>query len=103
DLNSYPPNMPFSGRADWRPAPDKPGSGKPRSEMAMVQRGALDQLGSSHAICNVVYGAQAVFDSYMAAGFCKAINDWIAAEWLSNGSRVSASILVALRAPGRAQ
>ena len=81
DLNSYPPNMPFSGRADWRPA-----NGKPGSELAMVQRGAFDQLGSSHAICNVVYGAQAVFDSYMAAGFCKAINDWIAAEWLVEGS-----------------
>ena len=82
DLNSYPPNMPFSGRADWRPV-----NGKPGSELAMVQRGAFDQLGSSHAICNVVYGAQAVFDPYMAAGFCKAINDWIAAEWLAKDSR----------------
>ena len=50
----------------------------------MVQRGAFDQLGASHAICNVLYGAQAVFDPYMAAGFCKAINDWIAAEWLAH-------------------
>ncbi len=32
DLNSYPPNMPFSGRADWRPA-GKLGSGKPGSEL----------------------------------------------------------------------
>jgi uncharacterized protein len=94
DLNSYPPNMPFSGRADWRPA-----NGKPGSELAMVQRGAFDQLGASHAICNVVYGAQAVFDSYMAAGFCKAINDWIAAEWLSKDSRLSASIVVPMQAP----
>jgi len=94
DLNSYPPNMPFSGRADWRPA-----SGKPGSDLKMVQRGAFDQLGSSHAICNVVYGAQAVFDPYMAAGFCKAINDWIAAEWLSMDSRLSASIVVPMQAP----
>ena len=94
DLNSYPPNMPFSGRADWRPA-----NGKPGCELAMVQRGAFDQLGSSHAICNVVYGAQAVFDAYMAAGFCKAINDWIAAEWLSKDSRLSASIVVPMQAP----
>jgi uncharacterized protein len=65
----------------------------------MVQRGAFDQLGSSHAICNVVYGAQAVFDAYMAAGFCKAINDWIAAEWLSKDSRLSASIVVPMQAP----
>src|SRR5438067_3327467 len=49
DLNSYPPNIPFSVRADWRPAQDKPVSGKPGSELAMVQRGAFDQLGASHA------------------------------------------------------
>ena len=95
DLNSYPPNMPFSGRADWRP---KDG-GKPGSDLAMVQRGAFDQLGASHAICNVVYGAQAVFDPYMAAGFCKAINDWIAAEWLDKDKRLRASIVVPIQAP----
>ena len=95
DLNSYPPNMPLSGRADWRPANgDKPGS-----DLAMVQRGAFDQLGASHAICNVLYGAQAVFDPYMAADFCKAINDWIAAEWLSKDSRLRASIVVPMQAP----
>ena len=94
DLNSYPPNMPLSGRADWRPA-----NGKPGSDLAMVQRGAFDQLGSSHAICNVLYGAQAVFDSYMAAAFCKAINDWIAAEWLARDPRLRASIVVPMQAP----
>lgn len=95
DLNSYPPNMPLSGRADWRPADGS----KPASELAMVQRGAFDQLGASHAICNVVYGAQTVFDPYMAAGFCKAINDWIAAEWLSKDKRLRASIVVPIQAP----
>jgi uncharacterized protein len=94
DLNSYPPNMPFSGRADWRPK-----NGKPGSDLATVQRGAFDQLGSSHAICNVVYGGQAVFDPYMAADFCKAINDWIAAEWLDKDPRLSASIVVPMQAP----
>src|SRR5215210_2771607 len=94
DLTSYPPEMPLCGRPDWRP-----NDGKPGSDLAMVQRGAFDQLGASHAICNVVYGAQAVFDPYMAAGFCKAINDWIAAEWLSKDSRLRASIVVPLQAP----
>jgi predicted TIM-barrel fold metal-dependent hydrolase len=89
DLNSYPPSMPLSGRPDWRPE-----HGKPGDDLAMVQHGAFDQLGASHAICNVVYGAQAVFDPYMAADFCKAINDWIAAEWLSKDKRLRASIVV---------
>src|SRR5437016_14652075 len=86
--------MPRSGRADWRPP-----KGKPGSDFNMVQRGAFDQLGASHAICNVLYGAQAVFDPYMASAFCKAINDWIAAEWLSKDSRLRASIVVPMQAP----
>src|SRR5258707_11062040 len=86
--------MPLSGRPDWRLP-----QGKPGSDLAMVQRGAFDQLGASHAICNVLYGAQAVFDPYMASSFCKAINDWIAAEWLSQDSRLRASIVVPLQAP----
>ena len=94
DLTSYPPDMPLSGRPDWRPK-----SGKPGSDFEMVRRQVLDELGSSHAICNVLYGAQAVFDPYMAAAFCKAINDWIAAEWLSRDPRLRASIVVPMQAP----
>src|ERR1700745_1254305 len=94
DLTSYPPAMPLSGRPDWRPT-----NGKPGSDLAMVQRGAFDQLGASHAICNVVYGAQAVFDPYMASGFCKAINDWIAAQRLDKDKRLRASIVVPIQAP----
>src|SRR5437016_14090961 len=48
DLTSYPPNMPLSGRPDWRP-----NDGKPGSDLKMLQRGAFDQLGSAHAICTV--------------------------------------------------
>jgi uncharacterized protein len=94
DLTSYPPSMPLSSRADWRPV-----KGKPGSDRATVCRQALDELGSSHAICNVLYGAQAVFDPYMAADFCRAINDWIAAEWLSADPRLRASIVVPMQAP----
>jgi predicted TIM-barrel fold metal-dependent hydrolase len=94
DLTSYPPNMPLSGRADWRLA-----NGKPGSDFEMLRHGAFDQLGSSHAICNVLYGAQAVYDPYMASAFCKAINDWIAAEWLSRDPRLRASIVVPMQAP----
>lgn len=94
DLTSYPPNMPLAGRADWRPK-----DGKPGSDFGLTRRHALDELGASHAICNVLYGAQAVYDPYMAAAFCKAINDWIAAEWLGQDKRLSASIVVPMQAP----
>src|SRR3954465_7409271 len=94
DLTSYPPEMPLCGRPDWRPA-----KGKPGSDLLMVQRGAFDQLGASHAICNVLYGAQAVFDPYMAAAFCKAMNNRIPGEMLSQDTRVRASIVVPMQAP----
>src|SRR3979490_1075967 len=35
----------------------------------------------------------------MAAAFCKAINDWIAAEWLARDPRLRASIVVPMQAP----
>src|SRR6202048_991319 len=80
------------------PPMGRPANGKPGSDLAMVQRGAFDQLGASHAICNVLYGAQAVYDPYMASAFCKAINDWIAAEWLSRDSRLRGSVVLPLQA-----
>src|SRR5258706_4376922 len=35
----------------------------------------------------------------MASAFCKAINDWIATEWLALDSRLRASIVVPMQAP----
>ena len=44
-------------------------------ELALACRDlALDKFGTSLGICNVLYGAQAVHDAYMASAFCKAIN-----------------------------
>ena len=82
DLTSYPPNMPLSGRADWRPA-----NGKPGSDLEMLRHGTFDQLGASHAICNVLYGAQAVYDPYMASAFCRAINVRLTAPAEANGPK----------------
>jgi hypothetical protein len=94
DLTSYPVGMPFSCRPDWRPE-----KGKPGSDLALLQKHALDGLGASHAICNVLYGALAAYDPYLASAFCRAINDWVAAEWLAKDKRLRASILLPLQAP----
>src|SRR5215510_4215038 len=94
DLTSYPASMPLSCRPDWRPK-----QGKPGSNFELLRAQALDAFGSSYAICNVLYGAQAVFDPYMAAAFCRAINDWLAAEWLARDPRLRASIVVPMQAP----
>src|SRR5689334_14755507 len=70
DLTSYPPNMPLSSRPDWRLDQGR----KPGSDLGSLQEHVMHQLGCTHAICNVLYGAQAVYDPYMASAFCRAIN-----------------------------
>jgi predicted TIM-barrel fold metal-dependent hydrolase len=94
DLQSYPPTMPLCCRPDWRPA-----KGKPGSDFEQFKAQALDGFGSQLAICNVLYGAQAVHDPYMALSFCRAINDWIATEWLARDPRLRASMVIPLQAP----
>ena len=94
DLQSYPPSMPLCCRPDWRPS-----KGKPGSDFDQFRAQALDQFGTSIGILNVLYGAQAVHDPYMASAFCKAINDWIATDWLSRDERLRASIVIPLQDP----
>src|SRR5436190_16363681 len=47
---SYPPNSPISSRPDWRPA-----QGKPGSDLADMQKQALDRFAVSYGICNPLY------------------------------------------------
>lgn len=92
DLNTYPQAMPLSCRPDWRIEGRKPGSDPDR-----LRREALDGFGATIAICNVLYGAQAAYDPYMAAAFCGAINDWLEVEWLSRDPRLRASIVIPMQ------
>ncbi|HEX5326262.1 MAG TPA: amidohydrolase family protein [Acetobacteraceae bacterium] len=91
DLESiaYPVNSPLSGRPDWRPE-----SGKPGADLEMLRRQALDPFGSRLAICNCLYGVQLLFSEDMAAGFARAVNDWMAREWLDREPRLRASIVI---------
>lgn len=93
-LTSYPPNAPLCGRPDWRPA-----DGAPGTDLALLQAKALDAFGSRHAIVNCLHGAQMLFAEDMAASFCRAINDWIAREWLDRDKRLRASIVVPAQNP----
>ncbi len=93
-LTSYPPTAPLSSRPDWRPA-----KGPPGSDLTILQREALDKFGVRHAILNCLWGAQALFAEDMAAALCRAVNDWIAAEWLDRDPRLRASIMVPAQNP----
>jgi uncharacterized protein len=89
DLTCYPATAPLSGRPDWRSA-----WGHPGSDLAQLRRQALDHFDSRIAICNVVHGVQGLFNADMAAAFCRAINDWLAAEVLACDQRLRASIVI---------
>lgn len=86
---SYPSLNPLTSRADWRDA-----SGKAGTSAAAMAAQILDPLNTRFAILNCTYGAQVLFSEDMAAAFCRAINRWIAAEWLDRDPRLRASIVV---------
>lgn len=94
ELNSFPPKADLFGRPDWRLA-----NGRPGSELGKMQSDLLDHFGMRFAIANVLYGAQAIYNEYIGAAFCSAINYWLAQEWLARDSRLRASIVVSLVNP----
>jgi predicted TIM-barrel fold metal-dependent hydrolase len=57
----------------------------------------LDRWQASIAICNCLYGIQLLFSEDMAAAFARALNDWIAKEWLDRDARLRASIVVPMQ------
>ena len=112
---SYPPNAPITARPDFRarppPSPTLPspasggglgrGAGEVRERVATtvseLQAQVFDRWGMSFAICNCLYGVQLVLSEDMARAFTRALNDWIAKEWLDREERLRASIVVSLQ------
>ena len=96
ELNSiaYPANSPLTSRPDWR-IPGKPAG----SDLDLLRTQALDPFRTSIAIANCLYGVQLLFSEDMGAGFAKAVNDWMAAEWLDKEPRLRASIVVPAQNP----
>jgi uncharacterized protein len=97
DLSSYPPNSPLCGRPDWRPE-----TGVPGSDFERARRQGLDGFGTRLAICNCLHGAQMLFSEDLAAAMCRAVNDYIAKEWLDREPRLRASIVVPVQNPDMA-
>jgi predicted TIM-barrel fold metal-dependent hydrolase len=94
DISAYPPDAPPNVRPDWKPA-----KGPAGSDFGLLQAQALDAFQTRHAICNVLHGGQIVFSEDMAAAFCRALNDWVAKEWLDRDPRLRASITVPIHSP----
>jgi predicted TIM-barrel fold metal-dependent hydrolase len=96
-MTSFPPNAPLCVREDYRPS-----AGLPGSDFAQLKAQALDTFGTRYAICNVIYAAQVMFNEDMAAVMCRAVNDWVAREWLDRDQRLRASIMVPTQSPQQA-
>ena len=94
DSIAYPAHSPLTSRPDWRAAGRKPGS-----NLDLLRTQALDPFRTSIAIANCLYGAQLLFSEDMGAGFARAINDWVAREWLDQEPRLRASIIVPSQSP----
>ena len=92
--SAFPPNAPINARPDWKPA-----KGNAGTDLATLQTQALDAFQTRYAICNVLHGAPAIFSEDLSAAFCRAINDWIAREWLDRDDRLRASIVVPMHSP----
>jgi hypothetical protein len=86
---SYPTLNPLSFRSDWKDA-----TGKAATSVGMLAQQALDPFGTDFAICNCLYGAQAAFSEDLGVAIARAVNDWIAREWLDHDQRLRASIVV---------
>ncbi len=94
EMQSYPTGAPITCRPDWRGKGIKPGT-----DLAAMQRQALEPLGIGLAICNVLYGGQVAVSETMGAAICSAVNDWLVAEWLDRDARLRGSIVVPAQAP----
>ena len=89
-----PPAAPINARPDWQPEAGLPGSSLPA-----MQAHVLDRLQPRAAICNVIHGAQMMMSEDLSAALCRAINNWLAAEWLDRDPRLRASIVVPVHSP----
>ena len=96
DTVGYPPNAPLTARPDWRRA-----GGRAALTAADMARDALDRWNIDIAICNCLFGVQLIHNDDMAVAFARAVNDWIAAEWLDRDPRLRASIILPIQSVER--
>ncbi len=97
DLAAYPPHAPISARPDWR----TPGRA-PAADAATLGREALDPYGTTIGILNCLHGSIAMYSEDMGAALARAVNDWLAAEWLDRDKRLRAAVTVCMRDPALA-
>src|ERR1700755_1186047 len=94
---TYPPNAPLTARPDFRGKDGRAATAASGLAMQVCAR-----WGAGVAICNCLYGVGLLFSEDMAAAFTRALNDWIAKEWLDRDPRLRAWIVVPVTHSGAA-
>ncbi len=91
---SYPAGAPMTLRADWR------ASGADATPVGAAAA-MLDRFRFAHAICNCLFPVQFFRDENLAAAFARAVNDWLAAEWLAADPRLLGSAVLPIQSVER--
>jgi uncharacterized protein len=66
----------------------------PPADVDALREQLLDPSGLRHAVLTCLSAFDASRNAYFEAAICKAINDWLAAEWLARDDRLRASMVI---------
>ena len=94
-VNPYPKVYADAARRDSYP----PGGGKPGTDPDFAARQLLDTWGLAYAILNPLYAQSQVRNLHLGSELMRALNRWMAAEWLDADARWRGSIAVNIEDP----
>jgi uncharacterized protein len=88
---AYPKWTPHASRRDSWP----PGGGGPGSDLGFLRQQLLDGYGIEFGVLNFVGPTGQILQNQdFGAAYCRAINEWLVAEWTAKESRLKASLVV---------
>ena len=95
DTISYPANAPLTMRPDWREAGADADAGQGRQGRRSTASASRTPSAIPCSPC------RAFRDENLAAAFARALNDWLAAEWLDKDARLRGSVVLPIQSPAR--
>ena len=93
--NPYPKVYADAARRDAYP----PGGGGPGTDERFAAHQLLDTWGLAYAVINPLYAQSQVRNLHLGSELMRAVNRWVAAEWLDADARWRASIVVNIEDP----
>ena len=89
---AYPPNAPLTARPEWR---GKNGRAAADASSSRRRCATAGRRRSRSATASTAWAS--LFSEDMAAAFTRALNDWVAREWLDRDPRLRASIVLPMQ------